>query len=104
VKKGLILKYKKLKKIVSEWARCQKAIGGIYFTKKWRAETQQSCSEFDNFKPWLKSSIFKCISWLNGSVFGGDDRGFLKVEARPIRWHQCRLLTRQFSFWLHVHL
>ncbi len=25
------------KKHLSEWARCQKAIGDIYFTKKWRA-------------------------------------------------------------------
>jgi hypothetical protein len=26
--------------------------------------------EFDIFKPWLESGIFKCISWLNISVFG----------------------------------
>jgi hypothetical protein len=50
------------KKHSSEWARCQKAIGGIYFTKKWRAETLQPGLEFDNFKPRLKSGIFKCIS------------------------------------------
>jgi hypothetical protein len=28
--------------------------------------------------PRLKSGIFKCISWLNDSFFGGDDRGFLR--------------------------
>ncbi len=33
---------------------------------------------FDNFKPRLKTGIFKCITWLDGSLFGGDDRGFLK--------------------------
>jgi hypothetical protein len=27
-------------------------------------------------KPGLKSDIFNCISLLNGSFFGGDDRGF----------------------------
>ncbi len=27
------------------------------------------------FKPLLESSIFKCISWLNGSFFGGEHRG-----------------------------
>ncbi len=27
------------KKHLTDWARCQKAIGGIYFPKKWRAET-----------------------------------------------------------------
>jgi hypothetical protein len=34
------------------------------------------------FKPRLESGIFKCISWLNGSVFGGDDRGFLKEGVK----------------------
>ncbi len=62
---------------LSEWARCQKAVGGIYFTKKWRAETVQPGLEFDNIKPGLESGIFKCISWQNGLLFGGDDRGFL---------------------------
>jgi hypothetical protein len=38
--------------------------------------------EFDNFKPRLKRGIFKCISWLNGSFFGGDDRGFLKEGVK----------------------
>ncbi len=61
----------KKKKHLSEWAWCQKAIGGFYFTKKRRAETLQPGSEFDNFKPRLKSSIFKFISWLNGSFLGG---------------------------------
>ncbi len=59
------------KKHFSEWAWCQKAIGGIYSTKKWRAETLQPGLEFDYFKPWLESGFFKCISWLNGSIFGG---------------------------------
>ncbi len=58
-------------KHLSDWARCQKASGDIYFTKKWRAETLQPGLEFGNFKPRLKSCIFECISWLNGSFFGG---------------------------------
>ncbi len=36
------------KKHSSDWARCQKAIGGIYFTKKWRGETLHPGLEFDN--------------------------------------------------------
>jgi hypothetical protein len=28
---------------------------------------------FDNFKPRIKSSIVKSISWLNGSFFGGEN-------------------------------
>ncbi len=70
------------KKHLSEWARCQKAIGCIYFTKKVRAETLQTGLEFDNFKPRFKSSILKCIYWLNCSFFGGDDRGFLKEGVK----------------------
>ncbi len=86
----------------------QKAIGGIYFTKKWRAETPQPGLEFDNFKPRLKSGIFNCISWLNGSSFAGDDRGFLEelfktnliVPMSPLNWPiLCRF---QFSF--HVYI
>jgi hypothetical protein len=46
--------------------------GGIYFTKKRRAETLQPGLEFDNFKPQLNSGIFKCICWLNGSLWSGD--------------------------------
>ncbi len=57
------------KQYLSECVRCQKAVGGIYFTKKWRAEALQPGLEFDNFKPRLERSIFKYISWLNGSVF-----------------------------------
>ncbi len=30
------------------------------------------------FQLWLKSGIFKWISWLNGSFFRSDDPGFLK--------------------------
>ncbi len=59
------------KKHLYDWAQCQKAIGSIYCTKKWRAEILQPGLEFDNFKPWLKSGIFKCISWLNSSFVLG---------------------------------
>jgi hypothetical protein len=70
------------RKHLSEWARCHKATGGIYFTKKWRAETLQRGLEFENFKLRLKSGIIKCISWLNDLFFGGYDRGFLKEDVK----------------------
>jgi hypothetical protein len=63
---GVNLGIRSWKKHWSERARCQKAIGGIYFTKKWTSETLQPGLEFENFKPKLISGIFKCISWLNG--------------------------------------
>jgi hypothetical protein len=40
--------------------------GGIYFAKKLRIATLQPGLGSDNSKPWLKSGIFKSISWLNG--------------------------------------
>jgi hypothetical protein len=41
-------------------------------------ETPQPGLECDNFKSRLKRGNFKCMSWLNGSFFEGDDLGFLK--------------------------
>jgi hypothetical protein len=35
-----------------------------------------------HFKPRLESGIFKCISWLNGSFFGGEDQSFLKQGVK----------------------
>ncbi len=77
------------KKHLSEWAQCQKVLGGIYFTKKWRAETLQPGLEFDNFKPRLKSGIFKCIFWLNVFLYWVMIGVFWKRESSPI-WYQCR--------------
>ncbi len=72
------------KKRLSDWAQCQKAIGGINFTKKWRAETLQPGLDFDNFKHRLKSSIFNCISWLNGSFFWGWWLGFSERGSQDL--------------------
>jgi hypothetical protein len=92
------------KKHSSEWSWCQKAIGGIYFTKKWwRAQTLQPGLEFDNFKPRLESGIFKCISWLNGSVFEGDDRGFLKEGFKTFQMAPMSPLNSS-NFFLSSHL
>jgi hypothetical protein len=73
---GVHLGIRGWKKQLFEWARRQKAIGGIYVMKKWRAETLQTGSEFDQFQPWLNSGIFKCISWPNGSFLGAVIRAF----------------------------
>ncbi len=82
VKQGLNLEKETGIKTFTRWAQCQKPIGGIYFTKKWKAETFQPGSEFDNFKPRLKSSILKCFSCLNGSFLTGNDWGLLKEEVK----------------------
>ncbi len=92
------------KKHLSERARRQKAIGGIYFTNKWRSETLQPGLEWDNLGPRLKRGIFECISSLNGLVFGVRWSGvFWKRESRPTKWHQCCLSTRQPFFCLHIY-
>ncbi len=64
---------------LSESTWCQKFVGGICFTNKWLASFSTAP---DIFKPLLKRSIFKCISWLNGSFFGSEHRGFMKEEAK----------------------
>ncbi len=63
----LNLGIRRWKKHWSNWPQCQKAIGEVYFTKKWKGDTLQPGLEVDNFIPWLKSRFFKCISWLSGS-------------------------------------
>jgi hypothetical protein len=77
------------------------------FENKWRAETQQPVLKFDSFNSCLKSGIFKCISWLNGSFFFfvwyWVFFPFFQRESRPIQWHQCRFLTRQLHFCLHIY-
>ncbi len=90
---------------LSDWARWQEAIGGIYFTKKWRAENLQPGLVFDNFKPRLKSGIFNCISWLNGSFFGGYERGVLKELNQDlfIMAHICCSFT-SWDYWYIISL
>ncbi len=74
---------KSWEKHLSKWARCQKAIGGIYLTKTWRAETLQPGLEFDNIKPRLESGVFyKCISWLNRWFFEDFWRFWLGFSGR----------------------
>jgi hypothetical protein len=73
-----------LKKALHEWGWRQKTTGGIYFTKKWRAETLQPGSEFDNFKPRLKIGTFKCISLLSGLFFWGSWSGFSERKSQDL--------------------
>ncbi len=62
-----------------EWARCQKAIGGIYFTKKQRAETLQPRFRIWQFiKPGLIAVSSNASPGWTVRFFGGDDLGFLK--------------------------
>ncbi len=67
------------KKHSSDWARCQKAVGGIYFTKKRRVETLQPGSEFDNFKHQLKSGCLQMHLLAERFLFW---KGFLKEEVK----------------------
>jgi hypothetical protein len=93
------------KKKVSEWARWQEEICGVYFTKKWSAETLRSgLLEFDIFKPRLEGGISKRISWLSGSLLGGDDdRGFLQEGIKvnlmmaPMSFFNGKFLSLPYS-------
>jgi hypothetical protein len=72
------------KKHLSHWPWPLKAIGGIYFTTKWRAQILQSGVEFDTFKARLKSCIFKCIFFLKASFSGVMIRVLWNKESTPI--------------------
>jgi hypothetical protein len=47
----------------------EKAIGGIYIRKEWRAENLQPVIEFEIFRFWLERSILQRIFWLNSLFF-----------------------------------
>ncbi len=57
----------------------------------------------DIFKPPLKCSIFKCISWLNGSFFGGEQRGCLNEGVKTYRMAPMSPLNSPTSFCLHIY-
>jgi hypothetical protein len=91
------------KTFLSEWARFQKAIGKIYITKKWRAETLQPGSEFAISNPGLKAVSLNASPCWTVRFFGVMIGVFWKREPRPVQWHQCRLLTLQFLFCLRIY-
>ncbi len=66
---------------LSESTWCQESVGGICFTNKWRAASIQP---HDIFKPLLICSIFKCISSLDGSFFGGWTSGFSERGSQDL--------------------
>ncbi len=82
--------------------RRQKAIGAIYFPKKWSSDSI-TCFRFDNFKPWLESDIFKCISWLNGLFFGCDNLGFRKERIVACLMAPMSSLNSPVLFLLHTY-
>jgi hypothetical protein len=55
---------------------------------------------FDNLKPRLKSGIFKYISWLNGSYFGGWWSGSSEREGQE----QMTPMSPIFFFSLNIPL
>ncbi len=93
----------KLKKHVSKGLSYLEAVAGIYFTKKWRAESAQPGLEFDKSKPRLESVIFECIFRLNGSSFRGDAKGFLKGRIKTYLMAQMLPLNLPTFFSLHIY-
>jgi hypothetical protein len=91
------------RKQFSDWARCQKALGGIYFTKKWRAEALQHGLEFlKKSDPGLKEVSLKCISSLNGSFFGDEGLGFLEEGVKTNLLAVMSPLESPTFFRLHI--
>jgi hypothetical protein len=61
----------KPKKRYFESAQCQRAIGGINFTEMCRPEALHHDFETGKSQPRSEVGNFECMSWLNGSFFGG---------------------------------
>ncbi len=72
------------KKHSNGWVWCQKAIGGIYFTKKWRAETQQPVLEFGKFQTQARKRYSNASPGWPVRLLGVMIGVFLKRESRPI--------------------
>ncbi len=97
-----IITYIKIWHIITNWY----LLGGIYFPKKWRAETLRPALEFYNFKARLKV-VFPIIAslWPKGLFSGGDDQGFLKEGVKPYLMTLKSLLNSPsfFFFCLHIY-
>jgi hypothetical protein len=61
---------------------------------------------------WFRIWQFQNVAWkrylqmhllAEQFVFWWDDRGYPKEKSRPIKWHQCCLLTRQLIFRHHIY-
>ncbi len=86
VKHGFIfIKIRMLNTEVSDWMSSMSESHCRYlFHKEMNIWDSSNWLEHDNFKPYLKSDIFKSLSCLNnGSFFWGDHRDFWKRESRP---------------------
>jgi hypothetical protein len=66
---GLILVSEHKKEHFFESAQRQKAISGIYLTRRQRPEALEPGLEICKFQPRFIKGIFECTSWLNVSVF-----------------------------------
>jgi hypothetical protein len=81
----------------SNW--CQESFVGIWFTNQWKATSLQPLT-FSNH-----CSLFKCISWLNGSFFGGWTAGFSERGVKTFRMAPMSplKLANFFFFCLHIY-
>jgi hypothetical protein len=63
---------------------------GFCLTNMWRASASLWTGlGFDRFKPTHERGIFKCISWLNGLIFGGDNL-LLKIHMILVQCVLCQ--------------
>ncbi len=86
---------------LSESTSCQESAGGICFTYKVKSSFS---TVSDIFKPLLKCSIFKCISWLNGSFFWGWTSGFSETRSQGLsNGANVASQLANFFFCLHIY-
>jgi hypothetical protein len=102
--------WNKWEKHLSEQVQCQNVFGGIHFTKKktWRAETLQSGSEFQIFRPRLESRTYLSMHLLADEMFFSFSLEWWSGFSECLI--HCRLFNRQsFSvlklivYWKNQH-
>ncbi len=92
------------KKHSSEWAWCQRAMGGIYSTKKWRADTPQRGLEFGNFKPRLKTRYHQLHLLAERFVFRGWWSGYSERGSQNLsNGTDVASWLVNFVFCLHIY-
>jgi hypothetical protein len=98
---------------LSKWARRKKAIGVVYFTKKWKVETLQRGLGIGSFKPRLKGCNFNTHLLAERSVFYFylfifffflDHYGLLKIWSKDLS-NGTNVVSwlANFLFCLHIY-
>ncbi len=83
---------------LSESTWCQESVGGICFTNKWRAASQQPLTLSNDGESSVISNASPGLTVCFFFFFGVNIGVFWKRESRPIEWRQCASQLANFFF------